>query len=360
MSDPAKHGVSPRWRVVATGPWDRPGWSSILEAGGCEVIVGTTFDQSPGPCYNEDQLIDLLHDADAALVSSRDAITAKVLQNLPRLNLVAKATIGVEKIDRAAATELGILVVNSPAPENFLGVAEATVGLMISLAKRVNENQRRVREGKWKAPGSLGSLLLGKTVGIIGLGRVGMNVAKRLSGFGVRLIAADPYVEPAMAFAVGVELVTLDELVREADFITCHVTLTPETRQIINEERLRAMQPHTYLVNTSRGEVVDEAALAHALNEGWIAGAALDVFEDEPLAMSNPLRGVNPDRIILTPHCVGGSLASQATGTRMASENILRALRGDVPNFVTNRAAIERWRTRIAALSADRSAVAAR
>jgi D-3-phosphoglycerate dehydrogenase len=207
-------------------------------------------------------------------------------------------------------------------------------------------NQRRLREGEWKRRDTLGSMIGGKTVGIVGLGRVGTNVARRLTGWGVEILAADPYVEPAQAYAVGASLVSLDELVREADFVTLHVVLTPETRHLIDEARLRAMKPSAYLINTSRGEAVDETALARALNEGWIAGAGLDVFEAEPLPPDSPLRRVAPDLLIMTPHSIGSSLASQQTGTRMAIENILRALRGEVPTFVKNPAVLERWRQR--------------
>jgi phosphoglycerate dehydrogenase-like enzyme len=205
-----------------------------------------------------------------------------------------------------------------------------------------------LREGRGKQRSELGSLLRGKTIGIIGLGRVGSNVARRLTGWDLRLLAYDPYVEHAPAYAVGAELVSLDSLVKEADVITLHVVLTNETRHMINEARLRAMKPTAYLVNTSRGEAIDEAALARAIEEGWISGAALDVFEDEPLPLESPLRRLDPERLILTPHCIGNNAGSQATGTRMAVDNILRALRGDRPSYIKNPAALPRWRERFA------------
>jgi phosphoglycerate dehydrogenase-like enzyme len=335
-----------QWRVVASGPWDDSGWAAALEAGGCEVVLGRSFERFPGQAYSEDELIELFKDADAVVVSTREQVTRRVLEACPHLRIVAKATIGVERIDLAAATDSGILVVNSPAPENFLGVAEATIGLILALGKRLIPNQRRLREGRWKHPDSLGTLLSGQTIGIVGLGRVGSNVARRLTAWDVRLLAADPYVEPARAYAVGAELVPLDALIRESDAVTLHVVLTPETRHLVNEARLRAMKPTACLVNTSRGAVVDEAALARAIREGWIAAAALDVFEDEPLPVDSPLRSLDADRVILTPHCVGNSRASQRTGTRMATENILRALRGELPEYVKNPGVIPRWRER--------------
>jgi D-3-phosphoglycerate dehydrogenase / 2-oxoglutarate reductase len=335
------------WRVVATGPWERPGWQAPLEEAGCEVVLGRSFDQFPGLAYSDEELIELLADADAVLVSTRERLSRRVLEALPRLKIVAKATIGVEKIDLEAAADRGILVVNSPAPENFLSVAEAAVGLIVVLAKRVMVNQRRLREGEWKAREFLGTLLAGKTIGIVGLGRVGSNVARRLTGWDVQLLAADPYVEPAQAYAVGAELVPLEDLLRTADAVTLHVVETAETSKFINEARLRLMKPTAYLVNTSRGGVIDEVALARALDEGWIAGAALDVFQGEPLPADSPLRQVDPDRLIITPHAVGSNIASQETGTRMAMENILRALRGERPSFIKNPRAVDAWQARL-------------
>lgn len=335
------------WRVVVTGPWDDPpGWQEPLEEAGCEVVLGRSFDAFPGDPYDEDELIELLEDADAAIVSTRERVTRRVLESCPRLGIVAKATIGIEGIDLDAGADLGILVVNSPAPENYLGVAEATVGLMLALVKRLPANQRTVREHGWKTPGILGGVLAGKTVGIVGLGRIGANVARRLTGWDAELLATDPYVEPAVAEAVGARLAPFDELVRASDMLTLHVVLTPETRRMIGEEQLRSMKPASYLVNTSRGGVVDEAALARAVGEGWISGAALDVFEDEPLPPESPLRRLDPDRVILTPHCIGNNLALRETGTRIAVEGVLRALRGELPQHVRNPAAIEPWQRR--------------
>ena len=342
--------MAERWRVVASGPWDDdPGWQAALAEADCEVVLGRSFDRFPGQAYSEHELIDLFSDADAVLVSTRERVTRRVLEACPRLKIVAKATIGVERIDLDAAAEFGILVVNSPAPENFLGMAEATIGLILALTKRLMVNQRRLREGQWKHLTSLGTLLVGQTIGIVGLGRVGSNVARRLTGWDLRLLAADPYVEPAAACAVGAELVPLDLLVRESDVVTLHVVLTDETRHLVSEARLRAMKPTAYLVNTSRGAVVDESGLVRAIEEGWIAGAALDVFEDEPLPLGSPLRRLDADRVILTPHAIGNNPSSHRTGTRMAIENILKSLRGELPGYIKNPAAIPRWRERFSA-----------
>lgn len=335
-----------RWQVVATGPWDEPGWQEPLVKVGCDVVIGRTFDRFPGETYSEAELGELLRAADAALVSTRDRITRGVLEAAPNLRIVAKASIGVEKIDLAAATDLGIVVSNSPSPDNFVGIAEASVGLILALVKRLPANQRHLRAGGWKEASRLGSLVAGKTVGIVGLGRVGANVARRLLGWDVRLLAADPFVEPAIAYAVGATLVPLEQLLEESDVVTLHVPLTRETHHLLDDAMLRRMKPTAYLVNTARGPVVDELALARLLNEGQLGGAALDVFATEPLPLDSPLRDVDPDRLILTPHCIGNNRASHASGTRMALESMTQALQGRVPRYVCNREVIPRWKER--------------
>jgi len=345
-----------RWKVVATGPWDRPGWEQPLLDAGCEVVSGVSVDASWSHRYSDDDLIALLQDADAVVIATRERLSRRVLENAPHLRVVAKASIGVENVDHAAATDLGILVVNSPAPENFVGIAEASIGLLLALAKRLHENEQLLQDGRWKAPGSLGSLVRGKTIGLVGLGRVGANVARRLTGWDVRLLAHDPYVQPAHAIAVGAELAPLDALIEEADFLSLHVVLTDETRGMIGAEQLRRMKPTAYLINTSRGPVVDEAALASALENRWIAGAALDVFVDEPLSSTSPLRSADPTRLILTPHSIGNNLDSQATGNRMVCAAILQALNGEVPRHVTNPAAIPAWQDRVHLLAPGRGA----
>jgi phosphoglycerate dehydrogenase-like enzyme len=333
-------------RIVAVGPWDRPGWTAPLEAAGHEVVEGRSIEQFPGLPYPQAELIDMIKDADAVLVSSRDKLTRPIIEACPRLRIIAKATIGVEVIDLGAATECGVLVCNSPALENLIGVAEGAIGQILALVKRVRVNERLLREGKWRADERLGELLWGKTIGIVGLGRIGSNIARRLQTWDVRVLAADPYVEPGHAVSVGAQLVPLDELVAQSDAVTIHVTLTPETHHLIDEARLRSMKPNAYLVNSSRGPVVDEAALCRAITEGWIAGAALDVFEEEPLRPGNPILDLDPDRVLLTPHCIGANRAMRDSGTAMSVDNMLRALRGDLPNNIINPEAIPAWKAR--------------
>lgn len=284
--------------------------------------------------------------ADAVLVSSRERVTDTVLERASRLRIMAKATIGVERIDVGAATSRGILVVNSPAPENIIGVAEATVGLIVALAKGLLEKEARLRGGGWRDASTDGVLVAGKRIGLVGLGRVGAAVAQRLAGWGADLVAADPYIPDSRFRQVGVQRTHLSELLATSDVVTIHVPLTHETRGFIGEAQLASMGRNALLVNTSRGQVLDEASLVNALDTGRLAGAALDVFENEPLPPDSPLRTVRREVLILTPHSLGSSRASRGTGTRMAISAILAALNNEIPDHVVNPEVLTRWRER--------------
>lgn len=332
--------------MVVTGPWTLPDWDEELRSAGCEVICGPSIDEAPSSPLSEDELVRLCSGADAILVSTRERITPAVLDAAPALRIVAKATIGVERIDLDAATERGVLVVNSPAPENIIGLAEATVGLVVALAKRLIEKERRVRAGGWRDASTDGLVLAGRTLGIIGVGRVGEAVARRLRGWEMRVIGFDPYIPDDRFQAAGVERVERSELLREADVVTIHVPLTPETRGFMGRNELAQMRPGALLVNTSRGPVLDEVALVEALASGQIGGAALDVFAEEPLPAESPLREVSRHHLLLTPHSIGSSHASRGTGTRMAVSAILAALHGRVPENVVNPGVVARWLSR--------------
>jgi phosphoglycerate dehydrogenase-like enzyme len=338
--------VSPGKKVCIPGPIHRPWIEEELRAAGCEVLLGQPVDEFPKYRYQEAELIDLVGDSDILLVTTRDRVTRSIIEACASLRGVVKGSIGVEKIDIKAATDLGILVCNSPAPENFIGLAEAVVGLMVILMKRLRLNEQVLQEGGWRKENNVGELILGKTIGIIGLGRVGREVAKRLEAWGVRLIAYDPYVDQRQFKQLGVERVSLEEVLRESDVVSIHVVLTSETTHMIGPKELRMMKPSAYLINTARGEVIPQDDLAAALREGVIAGAALDVFEEEPLPKESPLRTIDPARLIMTPHIIGNNFPSRMSGQRMALESILSLLRGETPSTVLNREAIPRWQER--------------
>ena len=232
------------------------------------------------------------------------------MESAPLLHTLVVPVIGYERVDVQAATDSGIMVCNSPTPENFVSVSEASIALMTMLAKRLRRKEARIRGGEWSQNSDRGFLLWQKTVGIIGLGRTGSGVAKRLSGWDVRLLCYDPYITDERAAEFDVERVDLPTLLQESDFVTIHVVMTPETHEMIAEDQLRMMKPTAYLINTSRGEAIDEVAIRKALDEEWIAGAALDVFHQEPLPVDSPMRSLDPDRVFLTPHSIAHTHAS--------------------------------------------------
>ena len=333
-------------KICISGPTDRPWVEEELRTAGCEVVLGKSFERFPEHVYETKAFIDLLGDSDILLVSTREQVTRPVLNGCPNLRAVVKPSIGVENVDIEAATGLGILVCNSPVAENYIGVAEATVGLILALVKRLKLNEEDIRKGGWKKEKNTGDLIMGKTVGLVGLGRIGKELAKRLQGWGVRLVACDPNVTGEEMAQLGVETASLEEVMRQADVVSVHVVLNPETRHLIGRRELRWMKPSAFLINTSRGGTIDQQELALALKENAIAGAALDVFEKEPLPMDDPLRSMDPTRVILTPHIIGNSVISRDLGHRMAIQTIGSLLEGSPPANVLNRSAIPRWRER--------------
>ena len=319
--------------VAPSGPLEE---FDPLRAAGHEVVIGRPLDMPGRTPYTEAELVEAVRDADVILASHLEMISGATMRAAPRLRLVIVPFIGVDKIDVAAATTLGVTVANSPTPENFIAVAEAVIGLMLVLQKRVKHNEARVRRGEWARRQDRGDFLFGKTVGLIGLGRVGSHVARRLQNWDVRLIATDPYVAAEQVRALDVTLVDLPTLLAESDVVSLHVSLTDETRRMIGEKELRRMKPSAILINTARGEANDEEALARALNENWIAAAALDAFVHEPLEPESPLRTVDPERLILTPHNVAHSEMGRRANLQLALEQILAVGRGEKAGHALN------------------------
>jgi D-3-phosphoglycerate dehydrogenase len=333
-------------KILATGPSGAAEDLDPLRAAGHEVVIGRPLDAPGRKAYTESDMIAASGGVHVILASHLETISAPVLEAARDLRLVIVPFIGTDKIDIAAATRAGVLVANSPTPENFIAVAEATIGLILMLQKRVKHNEAKLRRGEWAQRGDRGEFLFGKTVGLVGLGRVGSHVARRLVNWDTRLIASDPYVTPEYARGLGVTLTDLDTLLREADVVSLHCTLTDETRALIGEKELRRMKPTAILVNTARGEVMDEEAVARAIEERWIAGAAIDAFIKEPLQADSPLRTADPERVILTPHNVAHSEAGRRANLALALSQILAVGRGEGPAHVVNPDAVARWRRR--------------
>lgn len=340
--------MSAKRKVCFTGPMRITVAEDALRNAGCELVMGKPQDDFRDFRYERKDLIKLIGDCPIVYPSGRDMISAEILDSCHDLQAVVKSSIGIETVDVEAATDLGIICCNSPTPENYMGVAEATIGLMVAQFKRLKFNEAFLRTHGWKAPQNRGTLMLGKTAGIIGVGRIGQNVAKRLDAWGMKILGYDPYVKQETVAALGIKMVGLDDLLKESDVVTLHVVLTRETRGMIGLRELKLMKPTAFFVNTSRGPAIKEADLVQALNENVIAGAALDVFSEEPMPMENPLRKVDAERLILTPHSIGTNPGSMEAGQKMAAQSILAILAGKIPDTVVNPLAIPRWKERFA------------
>src|SRR5437773_2251484 len=253
------------------------------------------------------ELVANLADADALLVRSATKVDAELLSAAPRLRVVARAGTGVDNVDVAAASARGVLVVNSPGA-NSISVAEHACALMLALARSVPAADRAMKDGRWEKRRFLGTELRGKTLGIAGLGRIGQEVAQRARAFGMRVIAHDPYISKEVAAGLGVELLSLDEVCAIADYLTLHLPSTAETRHLFNDDRFARCKVGIRLINTARGELVDEAALRRAIDRGIVAAAALDVFETEP---PSDWSLAQLPQVIATPHIAASTEEAQ-------------------------------------------------
>lgn len=259
-------------------------------------------------------------------IAGVDTVDRNALRQADRLRVIARYGVGVDRVDLEAAAEMGVVVTNTPGA-NAVSVAELTLGLILSLARHIPSANLATHEGKW--PKFAGVGLEGKTVGLLGLGLIGKQVARRLQGFDCTILAHDPVPDTPFAVANQIEMATLDEVVTRADFLSLHLPLLPATRRIVDTTFLKKMKRGAFLVNTSRGELVDEAALFEALQSGHLAGAALDVFNDEPPAPDNPL--LTLPQVIATPHT--GAHTDSATNVMgwAALNDCLAVLEGRQP-----------------------------
>jgi D-3-phosphoglycerate dehydrogenase len=263
------------------------------------------------------KLPEALADADALVVRSAVQVDDALLEHAPKLRVIGRAGVGVDNIDADSATRRGIVVMNTPGA-NAVAVAELTLGLMLALARKLPLANSTMHAGKWEKKSLQGVELRGKTLGILGLGRIGLEVAKRAQGFGMTLIAHDPFVSAAVAREAGIKLVSTEELFAESDYLSLHVGLTPQTTGIINERTIATMKRGVRILNCARGELIEEAALVAALQSGQVGGAALDVFTVEP-PKDSPLAGL--PNVILTPHIAGSTdEAQEAIGIQLARQ----------------------------------------
>ena len=299
----------------------------------CEVEVWAK-DNPP----SQDELVKLVSGKDGVLCLLTDRIDGKVMGAADRLKVISSYSVGYDHIDVEEATKRGVYVTYTPGVLTE-ATADFTWALLMAAARRVVEADRYVRGGVWKVAWSpdllLGVDLRGKVLGIVGLGRIGSAVARRALGFDMKIL----YYKPKRASQrverrLKANYVDLETLLRESDFVTLHVPLSRETYHMIDEEKLRLMKPTAYLINTSRGGVVDQGALVHALKEKWIGGAALDVFESEPLSPNDPL--ANMPNVVLAPHIASATHEARASMARLAAENLLAVLKGIRPPCLVN------------------------
>ncbi|MES2392542.1 MAG: phosphoglycerate dehydrogenase [Acidobacteriota bacterium] len=283
------------------------------------------FQKEPGwQVVTADQITDLkaeLADADALIVRSAVQADADLQAAAPRLRIIGRAGVGVDNIDAAEATRRGIVVMNTPGA-NAVAVAELTLGLMISMCRKIPQANASMHAGKWDKKSLQGSELRGKTLGIVGLGRIGLEVARRAKAFGMNIVGYDPFVAPVIARENSVSLVAIDEVFSQSDFLSLHVGLTPQTEGLINQHSLAIMKKGIRIINCARGELIVDQALADAIKSGHVAGAALDVFRHEPLSKSpEPSPFIGLEQVLLSPHIAGSTdEAQEAIGIQLANQ----------------------------------------
>ncbi|MEM2300073.1 MAG: hydroxyacid dehydrogenase [Candidatus Hadarchaeales archaeon] len=276
------------------------------------------------PGMSIEELLERVKDADILVVRSATKVTKEVIEAGKKLKIIARAGVGLDNIDVAAARERGIIVVNAPEAPS-VAVAELTIGLMLAIVRKIPAADLSMKSGKWEKKAMMGRELRGKTLGIIGTGNIGKEVAKRAKAFGMNLLFYDVVRDENFAKEVGGKYVELEELLRNSDFVSIHVPLTEETRRMIGEREIAMMKPGAVLVNTSRGPIVDEMALAEALKSGRLGGACLDVFEKEPPVGSPILECPNT---VLTPHIGASTVEAQREAALIIAEKIRKIVVG--------------------------------
>lgn len=310
-------------RILVADPLAEDGLARLREA--AEVEVKTK--------QSEDQLVELVAGFDAIVVRSETKVTARVLGAGRQLRVVGRAGVGVDNIDVAEATRRGITVVNAPRG-NIIAAAEHTIGLLFALARWIPQADASVKRGEWTRSKFTGVEVRGKALGLVGLGNIGSEVAKRAQGLEMEVIAYDPAVPAERAEQFNVRLVTLDELLRTADFISVHAPLVDATRNLINGERLSLCKPTARLINAARGGIVSEPDLFVALRDGVIAAAACDVFESEPTSPENPLLTLS--NFVATPHVAASTAEAQTSVAYDVAEEVLAVLAGELPRYAVN------------------------
>jgi D-3-phosphoglycerate dehydrogenase len=332
-------------RVLVSNDWVCAGIAEEIEKIGFDTVLLPKSVSTDAANFDTPEWRTLLADADIIVSSPYVRISRAMMEAAPKLRGVMSAVIGVEGIDLDAAADLGLIVGHGAMPENFLGMAEATVLFILAQTLQMRMKERLLQENLPRPNLLTARLLRGQIVGLIGLGRIGRAVVDRLQGWEIELKAYDPFVKEPYR---GTKLVELPELLASSDIVSLHVTLTKDTYHLMNEAAFKAMKPTAYFINTARGAAVDEKALHKALKEKWIAGAALDTFEIEPLPRDSALREfVHADNVVLTPHIIGHTKDVMDAIPYVAAENVKRVANGELPLYTKNPEVEPAWRKRL-------------
>ncbi len=310
-------------KVLVSDPIAAEGIAILEKAADVDVKTG----------LSKEELIAIIGEYDALAVRSETKVTADVLEAAPNLKIIGRAGVGVDNIDVVKATERGVLVVNSP-EGNTIAAAELTVALLLACARNIAQADGALRNGEWKRSKYVGSEVYKKTVGVIGLGKIGREVAKRLQAFEMHVLAYDPYLTEEAGLELGVKVASLDTIYRESDYITLHVPKTKDTAGMIGEAQLAIMKPTVKLVNVARGGLIDETALANALKANKIGGAAIDVYSTEPVPKDNPLLGL--PNVVHTPHLGASTEEAQVNVAIDIAEQIVDVLAGKPARAAVN------------------------
>ncbi|MBO5151234.1 MAG: phosphoglycerate dehydrogenase [Methanobrevibacter sp.] len=310
-------------KVLVADAINEKGIENLKEV--AEVVVDTSI--------TPEDLVKTIGEYDGIIVRSRTKVTKEVIDKADNLKIIARAGVGVDNIDLNAATEKGIMVVNSP-ESTSITVAEHTMGLLLSMARKLSIADKSVKEGKWEKKKFMGVELRNKTLGVIGMGRIGSQVVNRCKAFEMDAVAYDPYLPEEVATQMGVELTDLETVLKKADFITIHVPLTPETKHLISYDEFELMKDGAFITNCARGGIIDEEALYDALKNEKIGGAALDVYEEEPPAEDSKLFEL--DNIVLTPHIAASTKEAQRDAAIIVADEIIDLFTGGTPHNVLN------------------------
>ena len=316
-------------KVLVADAINEKGIENLKEV--AEVVVDTSI--------TPEELANTIHEYHGIVVRSRTKLTADIIEKADNMKIIARAGVGVDNIDLDAATEKGIMVVNSP-ESTSITVAEHTMGLLLTMARKLSIADKSVKEGKWEKKKFMGVELRNKTLGVIGMGRIGSQVVNRCKAFEMDAMAYDPYLPEEVAKQMGVELTDLDTVLKNADFITIHVPLTPETKHLISTEQFEIMKDTAFITNCARGGIIDEEALYDALANDKIGGAALDVYEQEPPAEDSKLFEL--DNIILTPHIAASTKEAQRDAAIIVADEIIDLFKGGTPQNVLNMTRIDK------------------